>query len=405
MASTNLPGDVTLTSPSEWDTWDEVFRTKAQINDLWEHIDPSTDGEELLRKPIKPRVSDFPKHIQNSRQESPTPTEQEGGRRRARTRGVQETQTQTDTPEYPPTKEPARSMSDMSPEDLLIFQSLINIYDIDMREYNTQRDRINALQSWITSTVARQYQDMCCKAADPLRVWYKNLIERVKPNAVEEYKDAVEEHKAVWEEHKAVWEEYQRAVKVLVRPPKDPHAWLRNWTVAVEKAATHGIVMTDKPWTWSVSFMKAIRYWKPTWELIYNALYKEEINAGTLSFKTVASDFERELNKESTARRGTVAKGAFGLTYNKVRKDKERTKDKTSSSKKRERATTVHRICIVCERPMCRKLKACYYAFPGNAFEGWAPSAHTQEIADKNLEKKYVQEKLMEIKNKRARTA
>ena len=36
---------------------------------------------------------------------------------------------------------------------------------------------------------------------------------------------------------------------------------------------------------------------------------------GTLLFKIVASDFEKELNKESTARRGIVTKGAFGLTY------------------------------------------------------------------------------------------
>ena len=88
-------------------------------------------------------------------------------------------------------------------------------------------------------------------------MWYKNLRERVRPNAVEEYK--------------AVWKEYQSVVKVLVRPPKDPYAWLRNWTVAVEKAAIHGIVMADKPWTWSVSFMEVIKYWKPTWESIYDA--------------------------------------------------------------------------------------------------------------------------------------
>ena len=47
-----------------------------------------------------------------------------------------------------------------------------------------------------------------------MRVWYKNLRERVKLSVIEK--------------HKAVWEEYNRVIKVLVGPLKDPRAWLRN---------------------------------------------------------------------------------------------------------------------------------------------------------------------------------
>ena len=36
-------------------------------------------------------------------------------------------------------------MLNMSPEDQKTFQSLINIYNTDTREYNIQMDRINAL--------------------------------------------------------------------------------------------------------------------------------------------------------------------------------------------------------------------------------------------------------------------
>ena len=75
MASINPLRDITLTSPLEWDAWNEVLRTKAKSNDLWAHIDPSTNGKKLLEKPTKPEVSDFPKHIHNNRQETPTPTE------------------------------------------------------------------------------------------------------------------------------------------------------------------------------------------------------------------------------------------------------------------------------------------------------------------------------------------
>ena len=41
-----------------------------------------------------------------------------------------------DTLKYPFTKEPARSMLDMSPENQKTFQSLINIYNTDMKDYN-----------------------------------------------------------------------------------------------------------------------------------------------------------------------------------------------------------------------------------------------------------------------------
>ena len=61
-------------SPLEWDAWDEVLKTKAKSNNLWTHIDPSTNSKKLLERPTKPKVSDFPKHIHNNRQEMPTPT-------------------------------------------------------------------------------------------------------------------------------------------------------------------------------------------------------------------------------------------------------------------------------------------------------------------------------------------
>ena len=75
MALINPLRNITLISPLEWDAWDNEFRTKANSNDLWAHIDLITDGKKLLERPTKPKVSDFPKYIHQSRQEMPTPTE------------------------------------------------------------------------------------------------------------------------------------------------------------------------------------------------------------------------------------------------------------------------------------------------------------------------------------------
>ena len=54
--------EIVLTSPSDWESWDEVFRYKAKVNDLWAYIDPSTDGEKLIGKPAMPEESDFIKY-------------------------------------------------------------------------------------------------------------------------------------------------------------------------------------------------------------------------------------------------------------------------------------------------------------------------------------------------------
>ena len=71
-----------------------------------------------------------------------------------------------------------------------------------------------------------------------------------------------------------------------------------------------------------------------------------------------------------------MAKGAFGLTYDGVRAEKGSIKKNTMSSKKKERAITVHGRYIVYEKLNYRKLETCYYVFPENALKGRNPSTY-----------------------------
>ena len=89
------------------------------------------------------------------------------------------------------------------------------------------------------------------------------------------------------------------------------------------------------------------------------------------------SDFESELDKIKEKGRGKVAKGFFGFTFDGVRDDKDGIERKTSSSTKRERAIIIHQKCIVSERPACKNLKACCYAFLKIAPKGGAPLSRT----------------------------
>ena len=66
MALTNPLRDITLTSPLEWDAWDNKLKTKAKSSNLWAYIDPTTNGKKLLKRPTKPKASNFPKYIYQS---------------------------------------------------------------------------------------------------------------------------------------------------------------------------------------------------------------------------------------------------------------------------------------------------------------------------------------------------
>ena len=112
--------------------------------------------------------------------------------------------------------------------------------------------------------------------------------------------------------------------------------------MAIEKAAVYGIITINKPWTWIISFIKVIKYWKLSWELSYGAVYEEKIEAGIFLFKKVISDFKKEFSKIKEKGKGKVAKGFFGLIFNGIRDDKDNIKRKTSSLKKRERAIIIY---------------------------------------------------------------
>ena len=54
------------------------------------------------------------------------------------------------------------------------------------------------------------------------------------------------------------------------------------------------------------------------------------------------SDFKKKLDKVKEKGKGKVVKGSFGLTFDGVRNNKDSTKKKTLSLRKKERAIIIH---------------------------------------------------------------
>ena len=112
--------------------------------------------------------------------------------------------------------------------------------------------------------------------------------------------------------------------------------------MAIKKAAVYGIIMANKPWTWIISFIKVIKYWKLNWESSYGAVYEEKIEAGTFLFKKIMSDFKKEFDKVKEEGKGKVAKRFFGLTFDGVRDDKDSIEKKALSLRKRKRVIIIY---------------------------------------------------------------
>ena len=69
---------------------------------------------------------------------------------------------------------------------------------------------------------------------------------------------------------------------------------------------------------------------------------KDKIKKCIFLFKRVMSDFKKEFNKEKEKRRGRVAKGFFGLTFNGVRDNKNGIEKKDLFLRKRERVIIIY---------------------------------------------------------------
>ena len=89
------------------------------------------------------------------------------------------------------------------------------------------------------------------------------------------------------------------------------------------------------------------------------------------------SDFENKLDKVKEKGKGRVAKGSFGPTFDGVRDNKDSIKRKALFLRKKERVIINYQRYIIYKRPICKRLKAYYYAFSKIALKRGAPLART----------------------------
>jgi hypothetical protein len=105
----------------------------------------------------------------------------------------------------------------------------LNMYQELKKEYNAEVSSVRTLKDWIRKTVAPNYQQTCCKPAESIKEWYKNLKENVQFS-----------NKEIKAELRS---KYKLAIKLLTKP-KDALNWIMRWEQTMALAQDKNLPVT-----------------------------------------------------------------------------------------------------------------------------------------------------------------
>ncbi len=230
MASSSKHEEITvqLHQPEDWDRWEHAFRNLAESKKLWSHIEQDT----TLEEPVKPSLEEVRLYTRAERTPDPTPESSTTARSRAvagkapRTRRralLAEDDEESVTPEAP---------LRINRDEQALLTSLIQMYNIEEREYAKQEKPIAEIKDWCLKTVSPDHYQIACDQTKSLSEWYSNL------KVVAGVDDATAEVMARTE--------YREALKPLIRP-RDWTTWLQTWQKAMTRAERRGIPEATKP--------------------------------------------------------------------------------------------------------------------------------------------------------------
>ena len=176
------------------------------------------------------------------------------------------------------------------------------MYTHQSKLYTEQKDAIEKLKNWVLKTTNMHLIRTACNPTDTIKQWYANLEEQVGVNDAKQRKDARER--------------YKMAIKSLNKQPKDILAWLSAWEQAISLAKEKKVSEAQHSSEWFEDFAVVVKPWMDYWVTSYRMMKKKEIEAGNLSFRTLANDFREEVRSApGNGVRRTIAKGAFGPSF------------------------------------------------------------------------------------------
>ena len=273
---------VTLEKPLDWRLWDEAFKGKAKEKRLWEYIDP----KDLTPPPLLV----CPKR----------PTPDMARANPVLSQSIRSTRTSTPvSTTVTPTE--AITAANLTPDERLAYKDLKEDFAGQEKDFEKQIKAIGQLKDWMRDTISPHYQACCCKSDDSLRTWYTNLIASVRVDPEEIRRD--------------IRDRYKRAIRPLNRAPRDWESWLKSWETTVNEGIAEKMAFALDIDSLTEDFFEAVQVHFPMWVESLNASRRSR--PSDYGYRDLAQDFKNAIHRAArTKTRPTVARGAFGPTFN-----------------------------------------------------------------------------------------
>ena len=180
-------------------------------------------------------------------------------------------------------------------------------------------------------------------------------------------------------------EKYRSALKPLNKAPRDILAWLSNWERAIGFAKEKKVAEAQQSADWFADFAIAVKPFMEQWVTVYRIVKREQIEKGTLSYRTVANDFREEVRSAPSNEKRRVVERKGG-----------------TNPRKRKYTGGSQTVC-----PSCRNfhpLEICYYTFPEKAPKWFRFRRETQDAVDTALdENSQLKKEVTRLKSKKSK--
>ena len=91
-------------------------------------------------------------------------------------------------------------------------------------------------------------------------------------------------------------ERYKAVIKPTNKPPKDMLTWLSTWEEAISLAQEKKVPEAIHSSEWFEDFAAVVKNTRAdNWVMSYRMLHKQDIEAGSLTFRKLANDFSYEV--------------------------------------------------------------------------------------------------------------
>jgi hypothetical protein len=267
-------------------------------------------------------------------------------------------------------------------EQATMFNIALTAHKMQFEEFKREETQIKNVWDFLKKTINAKYASTTINTTRDLAEVY----EKLKKQAGRDENDIRSDLKHDYDIHTRPWS----------RIPKDIGTWITDWEHLMEKGNNRKMGFAMDVREWSDRFLDCVKLYDTNWENIYRITHKEEIKAGTLTYRDLSGAFREEVANKQRRNPKSFGKGSFptfaGEDAAEDENDSEKQDDKKRQKKRQKKRRPVHGSVSETGKPRCRAcdseshtLEYCFYVFPKKAPQGWRLSPLTQKTVDQNL--------------------